>query len=63
MCKEFTRLFCIAGTMAERAGEAGIEVNIRHRRRRNHSFENSGDRAVSRKHDSPSLDNCKMRNC
>lgn len=56
--EKFIAPFCIAGTMAKRTGEAGVEVDIRHGRRRSRSFENSGDR-VSRKHDSPSLDNCK----
>jgi len=55
---EFIATFCVIGTMAEWAGEAGIKVDICHGRRSS-PFENSGDRTVSRKHCSPSLDNCK----
>lgn len=51
-------LLYVTGTMAKRAGEAGVEVDIRHRGRRDRPFgelEDSDDRAAPGRHNSPSL--------
>lgn len=63
LLREYTvyRIVRVAGAMAKRAGEAGVEVDIRHGGRRSYSFddENSSDRAMPERHNSPSLSGCK----